>query len=725
MRGFNFCMKHPLDDIKRKECLTLKDDYRKLIYTKLKKSGKKPVRFKELLRSRRKKQLDFDKFVRTVEKMKAKGEILENKTGFTLVDKNKLAKCTVARLNRTYGFVTNNETGEEIFVPGKRLRGSMPGDVVLVRTYHGSGNSTEGEVIRIVEENFTRFTGEIVSDFGTLKILPDVLSKFPIRFSNPSGLELHEGDKVMAKITKRGENHAQHCCEVLSNFGSAMKASVCALSILEANDLTADFPADVLLEAKQVSDTKLIEQETPDRLDLRDKIIFTIDGADTKDIDDAISVEKNETGYALGVHIADVSHYVQPKSLLDNEAFKRGTSIYYANRVIPMLPKELSNGICSLNPNEDRLAFSALIELDENGEIQKYNFAKTVIRSRVQGVYSEINSLLDGDKSKELREKYAEVIDVFPVMTQLADLLAKKKRQRGAPMIDTPESKLIIDENDICVDVIQRVRGVSEEIIEDFMLTANECAARFGIENNLPFVYRVHENPSDQKLEDLKDGLTKLNIPYTLNGDVQPKDLAGILEKTRGESIYSVVNNLVLRSMSKAKYSTEPLGHFGLVLEDYAHFTSPIRRYPDLTIHRIMSSFLSGLTAEECNSRYQKFVYASADQSTSTELKAMNVERDCEDCYKAEYMKNHIGKEYEGIISSVTDFGIFILLPNTCEGLLHIERLGEGEYYYDGSTSLKNLSTGELYKVGDEIAVKVLDANVSLGKIDFALPGSD
>ena len=280
----------------------------------------------------------------------------------------------------------------------------------------------------------------------------------------------------------------------------------------------------------------------------------------------------------------------------------------------------------------------------------------------------------------------------------------------------------LIDEKDICIDVIPRTRGRSEEIIEDFMLAANECAARFGVENNLPFVYRIHENPSDEKLEGLKDGLVKLNIPFNPDGAVKPKDLADILEKTKGESAFAIVNNLVLRSMSKARYSTEPIGHFGLVLDDYAHFTSPIRRYPDLTIHRIMSDFLSGNSAEKCNSKYHKFVYASADQSTNTEIKAMTVERSCEDCYKAEYMKTHIGEIFSGIISSVTDFGMFILLPNTCEGLLHIDNLEDGEYYYDGSMSLKNLNTGRIYKVGDTIKVKVLDATVNSGKIDFALP---
>lgn len=699
----------------------MKTDYRKLIYTKLKISRRKPVRFKELLKYCRGKNFDFDKFINTIDKMKTKGEIAEDRRGFTLIDRKHLTKCKILRLNKTYGFAENCETGEEIFIVGKYLKGAMPGDKVLVRTFKGSGESLEGEVIQITEQNFNKFTGQIISDFGRLKIVPDTITKYALDFKNPMNLELHEGDKVLAEITYRGERHSQHMCRVISNYGSSEKASACAMSILEVNGISTEFPSEVIHQAKQVCDYSVIQSEVPNRLDLRDKPIFTIDGADTKDIDDAISIEKTNDGYVLGVHIADVSHYVKPKSALDNEAYKRGTSIYYANRVVPMLPKELSNGICSLNPNEDRLAFSSIINLDNNGKIVNYKFAKTIIRSRVQGVYSEINEILDGNVTDVLAQKYAEVIDILPIMVELADILYKNKKLRGAPQLESTESKLIINEDDICVDVVPRTRGRSEEIIEDFMLTANECAARFGIENNLTFVYRIHENPSEEKIETLKDGLVKLNIPFDPKGEVKPSDFAQILESVKGTNKFMVVNNLVLRSMSKAKYSTDPVGHFGLVLDDYAHFTSPIRRYPDLTIHRIMSAFLDGGTASQCNTKFQKFVHASAEQSTNTELVAMTIERTCEDSYKAEYMNNHIGTEFDGIISSVTDFGVFVLLPNTCEGLLHIENMGDGEYFYDGSTKLKNMNTGDEYKVGDGIRVKVLDANVNSGKIDFTI----
>jgi ribonuclease R len=340
-------------------------------------------------------------------------------------------------------------------------------------------------------------------------------------------------------------------------------------------------------------------------------------------------------------------------------------------------------------------------------------------------VYSEINEILDGYNSRENSEKYAEVADCLPVMKELADILCQKKLSRGAPQLETAESKLYIDERDICVGVDVRTRGRSEEMIEDFMLTANECAARFGLDNELPFVYRVHEPPSAEKVEGLKEALAKLNVMYVIGEEIKPKNMAEILDKTKGTSIDRIMNGIVLRSMSKAKYSTEPLGHFGLVLDDYAHFTSPIRRYPDLAIHRIMSAYLEGMTAGECRSKFNKFAFAAADRSTETELTAMQVERSCEDCYKAEFMLDKVGSVFKGVITSVTDFGLFVELPNTCEGLLHTDNLGEGYYESDGMIMLKNFSTGDEYRVGDEIEVKVIGANVNSGKIDFALAKED
>ena len=359
------------------------------------------------------------------------------------------------------------------------------------------------------------------------------------------------------------------------------------------------------------------------------------------------------------------------------------------------------------------------MNIDEDGNLVDYKFAKTVICSKLKGVYTEINQILAGTETDEIKEKYSKVNENIKTMAELSEILKKNRLQRGAPQLESVESKLIISDEDICVDVVPRTRGISEEIIEDFMLMANQSAAKFGVENSLPFVYRIHEDPPTEKIQKLVESLSLLNVPFVVNGNVSAKMLSDVINKTKKSPLSLVVNNLVLRSMAKAKYSIEPVGHFGLVLSDYAHFTSPIRRYPDLTIHRIMSEFLATGSTAECLKKYQKFAFASAEQSTNTEMVAMRVERDCEDCYKAEFMKNHIGEVFDGTIVSVMEFGLFVSLPNTCEGLLHVEELSDGEYSYDGSSSLKNMNTGEVYRVGESIKIKVLNANVSSGKVDF------
>ncbi|MCD8095855.1 MAG: ribonuclease R [Ruminococcus sp.] len=697
----------------------MKKEYEKLILSKLKKSSV-PVGFNELYKLVKphlsKKELD-----KALDGLEEKQRIVQTLGGYSYTSRSKLVPCKVSRIKKTFGFVRSETDDQEYFVAGRNLKGALPGDSVLVQTYAGKDDKIEARVFKITEESFSRFTGNVVNEFGELKIVPDTLSKCAMRIENADGFDLREGDKILAEVTHRGENHSEHICTCIMSFGSSLKASVCALSVLELNGLTPMFPNEVIAEAKEVSDERSIAREISEnnRLDLRTLPIFTIDGAQTKDIDDAISVEKTTDGYKLGVHIADVSHYVKPYSLLDEEAFKRGTSVYYANRVIPMLPTELSNGICSLNPNEDRLAFSALMKLDKSGNITDYKFAKTIIRSRVKGVYSEINELLEGYNSKALCEKYAEVLDVLSVMSELAQILFGNRIHRGAPQLSTTESELLINDEDYCVDVRPHQSGTSQEIIEDFMLCANECAARFGKENGLPFVYRVHEDPPAEKLEYLKTGLTELNIPYSFDKGINPKRLSEILEWERGTDRFPIVNNLVLRSMAKARYADEPLGHFGLVLKDYAHFTSPIRRYSDLAIHRIMTDFLSTSSKEQCEKKYGKFAASASDQASKTELVAMQTERSCEDCYKAEYMKSKIGKIYEGIIISCTPFGMYVMLENTCEGLVRLDSLPYPDYYFDEKFSIKRAGGGPQFTVGKRILINVASADVSSGNVDF------
>ncbi|MCM1523390.1 MAG: ribonuclease R [Ruminococcus sp.] len=685
-------------------------------------AGKKEISEKRLFNMVKGKKVSHGDFRKALSYLTENGDIANVKQGYILCGAHGLFKAEVARINKTFGFVKKDD-GTELFIPGRFLMGALPGDIVICRLIPPKGELPEGEVVSIAKEGFSEFTGNIEKENGRLYVRPDSFCRDLIEITERDA-DAQAGDKVLAVVTKRGERHADHKCRVSAVFGSSEKASSSADAVLYMNDIEIDFPLAVMDEARHISAMKITDKDIFSRLDLRDEIIFTIDGADTKDIDDAVSVEKTGGGWKLGVHIADVSHYVKQDSELDRDAFLRGTSIYYADKVIPMLPKELSNGICSLNPREDRLAFSCLMELSEDGRLEKYKFSKTVIRSRVKGVYGEINEILsakDGgtDPRSELSEKYGEVAEKIFLMAELADILTSNKLKRGAPQIDTPECKLILDENDVCIDVKRRERGRAELIIEEFMLIANEAAARTARENNIPFVYRVHEDPAPEKIAELIEVTDRLNIPHPRFTSVKPAHLAEILQNAKDTELSPVINSMVLRSMAKAKYSDDPLGHFGLVLKDYAHFTSPIRRYPDLAVHRILTELCYNKQPPAAiGKRFGKFAYAAAVQSSQCELTAMRTERDCEDRYIAEYMTFHLGEEYEGNICGMTDYGMYVELPNTVEGLVKLETLPDGVYEFDGHFSVsKDGKTA--YRVGQRIRVKCVRADVSSGNIDF------
>ncbi|MBQ7782867.1 MAG: ribonuclease R, partial [Oscillospiraceae bacterium] len=658
----------------------------------LEQAGKKAVTDKALYGKVKGRRVTINDYKKAISWLRESGDIMETKNGFVLCKAHGLFKADVARINKTFGFI-RREDGVEIFVPGKVLLGSMPGDTVICRLIPARGESPEAEVVAIAKEGFSEFSGTIEKESERLYVRPDSFCRDLIQISE-NNTEAREGDKVLAVISKRGQRHADHRCKVCAVFGSSDRAYSSALAVLYMNDIETEFPVAVQDEARHISGMKITDKDIYSRLDLRDEIIFTIDGADTKDIDDAISVEKTENGWKLGVHIADVSHYVKPNSELDKDAFLRGTSIYYANKVIPMLPKELSKGICSLNPNEDRLAFSCLMEISEEGKLEKYKFSKTVICSRVKGVYSEVNKILEFADApenipQELSEKYDGLIPSIFLMQELAEILTANKLKRGAPQIDTPECKLTINENEVCTDVQRRERGKAELIIEEFMLMANESAAKTAREHEIPFVFRVHENPAPEKISELIEVTDRLNIPHPHFSSVKPVHLAEILNSVKDSDLSPVINNMVLRSMAKAKYADEPLGHFGLVLKDYAHFTSPIRRYPDLAIHRILTELCYDKTPPAIVAKkYGKFANAASLQSSDCEITAMRVERECEDCYIAEYMTSHLGEEFEGMICGITDYGMYVELPNTVEGLVKMETLPDGVYEFDGHFSV-------------------------------------
>lgn len=654
--------------------------------------------------------------------MKKFGDITNKKGVWRLKESDKYFEATVSRVTPKSGFILNNYDSIEFFVRGRDLCGSIPGDIVLaMKTSDALGDrDPEAIVITVLQESTQLMTGVIVAVGNQLMVLPDKLCSEPLYIAKAGSKPLHVGDKVAFSIKKRGEHHYEHTVAIAEGFGSADNAKAGAQAYMLVNNLHVEFPDDVLYEASKLNIDDPDPDEVSRRLDLRGEPIFTIDGADTKDIDDAVSISKTDTGYKLGVHIADVSHYVKKGSALDKEAFTRGTSIYYADQVVPMLPKELSNGICSLNPNVDRLAFSCLMEVSAQGKLLSYRFEKSVIRSRVKGVYTEVNAILDSSADDAIKEKYSRVIDRIPIMRELAEILEKNRTDRGAPDIDTPEAKIITDENGVCIDVKQRERGIAERIIEEFMLMANNAAAALAMKEKIPFVYRVHEPPAPEKLTTLNETLTALGVtPDGIGENSTAADLAKILRDNKDGDKYVVINRIVLRTMMKAKYSEQPLGHYGLVMPEYAHFTSPIRRYADLSIHRILTDFVYALSNEKITRKYEKFAVEASMQASNTELSAVHCERECEALYTAEYMKNHIGEEYDGIISGVSPSGVFVVLPNTVEGMVPVTRLPVGEYEVQHTVILTGAANGQVFTVGDKVKVKCVAVNVNAGLIDF------
>ncbi len=632
---------------------------------------------------------------------------------------------TIVKVAKSHGFIRNDKTEEDAFVRGRDLLGAVPGDKVLARITEfkdETHNSDTAEVVIIREETDGILTGTIVDINGKLKLRPDSFTAEPLNIIKWNGNQIKDGDKVKFSINTRAEHHSDITVDIKEVYGNSGFAKVSVDAYIDEKAISVDFPNDVIDQAAAIEKAGIKAKEIASREDLRDMPIFTIDGADTKDIDDAISISRTKNGFALGVHIADVSYYVKKGTPLDMEAYNRGTSIYIADRVIPMLPKQLSNGICSLNPNVDRLAFSCLMNLDKNGTITDFRFAKSVIRSRVQGVYSEVNKILDNTADDEIKSKYADVLEQIPLMNELFEILKNNRIQRGAPEIDSKESKIICDENGICCDIRERTRGISEGIIEEFMLCANNCAAKLAMDKMFPFVYRIHESPDPDKLMNLQQTLVNLGEdPKGINERSTAADLAAVLRRTKESERADVVSNLVLRSMMKAKYSEEPIGHFGLVMKEYAHFTSPIRRYADFSIHRILSDYVGGLAVDKINKKYSKFARTAANRASNTELIAVAAERDCEKFYMAEYMRNHVGEEFDGYISGVIDSGFFVELPNTVEGKVDVFSLPVGDYETRDGISLVEIMSNTVYMMGDKVKVKCVKADVSSGLIDFIL----
>lgn len=635
---------------------------------------------------------------------------------------DKALLCKVVKLGKNFAFVMLEDGTSDIFIPGRFTKGAMPGDDVLVEKFEHPRveGSDEGAILAILTEK-NDLVGTVRRVEGRLRFVPDDCPAITMPLARDCEGGAKDGDKVAVEILNRGNRQEDHRVGVAMRFGSSDEAKRCAKALLYAKDIRTRFPDKVRDEAKKFEGAEVSEKDCEGRMDLRALPIFTIDSAETKDIDDAISLTRtSDGGFELGVHIADVSNYVKPGTELDNEAFSRATSVYYADQVVPMLPKALSNGICSLNENELRLAFSCLMRLDKEGNLTDYRFVKSIIRSRVKGVYSEINALLAGTADAEIKAKYADVIDQLPAMKELYGHRARLRRERGCMDIESGEVKLILDENGRCIDVKKRTSGESESMIEEFMLLANQCAAHFARVKQIPFVYRVHEEPNAEKLERLHALLQACGINDHFAKDVPtPKELSAILEGVRGTPYEQIINTGMLRCMSKALYEEKPKGHYGLVLKDYAHFTSPIRRYPDLAIHRIMTDMLKGTEKETMILRYTDFAERASKQSSEREVIAMQIERKAEDCYKAEYARRHLGECYEGTISGVTQRGLFIELDNGVEGFVPASSLTPSGTSLTEGVRLTDPASGKTWSLGDKMMITIVRADVNLGKIDF------
>ena len=644
--------------------------------------------------------------------------LLDREHNAKLIPVGEDVEATLVSLSKNFGFARPDGGGDDIFIHGSALQGALVGDKIIVGDIRKDDRGPSGRVRRIVEHKPAQTTGTVsITDEG-IELIPDNAIRYNLRMRERDLNGAKNGDKVMASLEQDYRGDWAYA-SVKKVFGSGRTARVCADAIVEQYGIPHVFPQEVLDEAERVGNEPISDEEYAKRLDLRGEPIFTIDSKDAKDLDDAISVRRTDFGYTLGVHIADVSHYVKEGSAIDEEAINRGTSVYFADRVIPMLPEVLSNGACSLNAGTDKLAFSALIELDKEGHITKYDFKKTIINSKVRGVYSEVNEILDGTASEEILNKYAPVMESLMSAKELADILKANSAARGTMELDSGESKFILDENGICIDIMPRVSGEAEQLIEQMMVTANIAAAKFSLDHKLPFLYRVHGTPDPKRVEELVTLLQLVGVPCKeiVKPNPETQDFAAILDRVRGLPCETLVSQRLLRTMEKARYSTEETGHFGLALSDYSHYTSPIRRYPDTSIHRVLSAFVEGMPAEEVRRRYAQFCETSATESSRNEIRALIAERDAEDCYMAEYMSQHIGEHFEGTVSGVTMRGVFVRLENSVEGFVSLDAFEGEDFVYDGLITQR--SPKRELTIGTPLPIIVASAYVATGKVDF------
>jgi ribonuclease R len=678
-----------------------------------------------------------DAFVKTVNEMEAQGLIIKTRSDrYGLLEKMGLMKGRVQSHAKGFAFIIpDDENQEDVFVGPNDLAGAMNGDTVIVRVSpkdpndeRGDAARAEGTVIRILERAVKQVVGTFNAGPHFGFVIPDD-KKINGDIFIPENAEhgAMEGHKVVAEITKYPEGHKNAEGMITQILGHKNDPGVDILSIIYKHDLPHEYPPEVMTEAEAVPE-EISEKDWEGRRDLRNETIVTIDGEESKDLDDAVTVSKLDNGnYRLGVHIADVSYYVTEGSALDAEAYERGTSVYLVDRVIPMIPHRLSNGICSLNPNVDRLTISCEMEIDHEGNVVNHEIFPSVIRSTERMTYTNVRKILNREDD-EVLQRYHSLIPFFDLMAELAKILEKHRHDRGAIDFEFTEAKIIVDENGKPTDVAIRERTEAERLIESFMLAANETVAEHFEKLHLPFLYRVHEEPDEERLKKFFDFV--VNFGYVLKGSpehVHPATLQSLLEKAKGSPEEVVISTMMLRSMAKARYADQCLGHFGLSTEYYTHFTSPIRRYPDLTVHRLIRKYLfQHHTDQKTQETWKSLLPEIAKRTSVCEQRAVDAERDTDDLKKAEFMQDKVGETYEGVISGVTNFGLFVELPNTIEGLVHVSYLTDDYYRYsEENMAMIGERSGKMYRIGDKIQVKVLDVNMDESAVDFEVVGME
>jgi ribonuclease R len=683
----------------------------------------KPLRFKELVGLLQVPRGAKHELKIVLDQLIAQGKIILDAQGRYRIPGDDIRVGTFSGTQKGFGFVILEGEDEDIFIPSDSTKGALHGDKVMITIKEEqTGRRKEGAIINIVERGKNEIVGtfEKGKNFGF--VVPDN-QKFgkDIFIPKEHTKGAVNGHKVVVRITNYGDATMSPEGKVIEIIGHINDPGVDIMSVVRAYDLPVDFPEDVMRILDNVPE-EIDQKEIANRLDIRDLQTVTIDGEDAKDLDDAISISKEGDLYHLGVHIADVTHYVKEGAVLDREALKRGTSVYLVDRVIPMLPHKLSNGICSLNPGVDRLALSCFMDIDQKGTVVGHRIAETVIRSDRRMTYTNVAKIIE-DSDEEVIKEYEDLVPMFRLMQELAEVLRERRHKRGAINFDFPESKIIVDKNGKPVEIKPYERNKATKIIEEFMLIANETVAEDFFWQEIPFLYRTHDNPDDEKIKKL--AIFIHNFGYSMKigqEEIHPKELQKLLVKIEDTPEEALISRLTLRSMKQAKYTVANTGHFGLSAKYYCHFTSPIRRYPDLQIHRIIKENLNGKLGEQRQQHYSKILFEVAEHSSKTERRADEAEREVEKLKKVEYMMEHIGETFEGVISGITSWGMYVELPNTIEGMIRVTEMKDDYYFYDEERyQMVGEHTKKVYKLGQKVIVEVINADKLLRTIDFAL----